>query len=80
MPKNGYNYDHLKTSLERALSILGDSSKRNLMFYMTTHYGISFDGGQCSITEIEDALKGVFGSGSTIITERMYKELQSLPE
>jgi hypothetical protein len=50
------------------------------MFYMTTHYGISFDDGQCSITEIEEALRGVFGSGSTIITQRMYKELQSLPE
>lgn len=80
MPKNGYNYDRLKTSLERALSVLGDTSKENLMFYMTAHYGISFDEGQCSITEIENALRGVFGSGSTIITDRMYKELQTLPE
>jgi hypothetical protein len=80
MPKNGYNYDRLKRSLERALSVLGDSSKENLMFYMTTHCGISFDEGQCSITEIENALRGVFGSGSMIIIDRMYKELQILSE
>jgi hypothetical protein len=79
MPKNGYNY-RLKASLERALSVLGDSSKQVLMFYMTDHYGISFDDRKCSIGEIEAALKGVLGSGSAIITERMYKELQSLPE
>jgi hypothetical protein len=80
MPKNGYNYDHLKTSLERALNILGDSSKQNLMVYMKAHCGISFESGRCSITEIENALHCVFGSGATIITERMYRELQTLPE
>lgn len=79
MPKNGYNY-RLKASLERALGVLGDSSKQILMFYMADHYGISFDDRECSIGEIEAALKGVLGSGYTIITERMYKELQSLPE
>ncbi len=80
MPKNGYNYDRLESSLERALSVLGDSSKQNLMLYIATHFGISFDEGQCSITEIENALREVFGSGSTIITDRMYNELQTLPE
>jgi hypothetical protein len=50
------------------------------MLYIATHFGISFDEGQCSITEIENALREVFGSGSTIITDRMYNELQTLPE
>ena len=79
MPKHGYNY-RLKASLEQALSVLGDPSKQILMFYMADHHGISFDGRECSIGEIEAALKDVLGAGSTIITERMYKELQSLPE
>ena len=79
LPKNGYNYDRLKSSLERALSVLGDSSKQNLLLYLTTQ-GISFEEGQCSVAEIENALKGVFGSGSTIITDRMHRELQSIPE
>jgi hypothetical protein len=80
MPKNGYNYDRLRTSLERALSVLGDSSKQVLLFYMAEHCGISFDDRKCSIAEIESALKSVLGAGSSIITERMYKELQSMPE
>ena len=79
LPENGYHYDRLKSSVERALSVLGDSSKQNLILYMTTHCGISFEEGQCSVAEIENALKGVFGSGSTIITDRMHRELQSIP-
>ena len=77
MPKHGYNY-HLKASLERALDILGDSSKQILLLYMTEQQGISFD--KCTISEIEAALKGILGTGSALITERMYRELQSLPE
>jgi hypothetical protein len=79
MPKNGYNY-RLKASLERALSSLGESSKQVLMFYMTDQCGISFDRRECSIVEIEAALKSVLGSGAAIITESMYKDLQSMPE
>lgn len=79
MPKNGYN-NRLRTSLERALSVLGDSSKQVLMFYMAEHCGISFDDRKCSIAQIESALKSILGAGSSIITERMYKELQALPE
>lgn len=77
MPRHGYNY-RLKISLERALSILGEPSKQVLMFYITHQCGISFE--KCSMSEIEVALKGILGSGSVIITERMYRELQSLPE
>ena len=80
MPRNGYNYERLRTSLERALSVLGDSSKQVLLFYMAEHCGISFDDRKCSVDEIESALKSVLGAGSSIITERMYKELQSMPE
>jgi hypothetical protein len=43
MPKNGYNHNGIKTSLERALSILGDRSKQILMLYMAENCGISFD-------------------------------------
>jgi hypothetical protein len=80
MPRNGYNYDQLKTSLERALSVLGDSSRQVLLLYMAKHCGISFDDRKCSVDEIESALKSVLGAGSSIITERMYKELESMPE
>lgn len=62
------------------MSILGDHSKQILMVYMAENCGISFDKKGCSIADIESALKGILGSGSAIITEQMYKELQSLPE
>jgi hypothetical protein len=78
MPKHGYNY-RLKISLERALDILGDSSKQILLLHLT-HRGISFEK-ECSISDIEAALKGILGSGSALITERMYRDLQqSVPE
>ena len=80
MPRNGYNHDGLRTSLERALSILGEHSKQILMLHLTERYGISFDKRNCSFSEIEYALKGVLGSGYSIITERMYKELRSMTE
>ncbi|AFU59766.1 MAG: hypothetical protein QXX64_00565 [Nitrososphaera sp.] len=79
MPRNGYNYNLLRISLERALSVLGESSKQILLFYMAEHCGISFDR-KCSLAEIESALRSVLGSGSAIITKRMYKELQSMTE
>jgi hypothetical protein len=79
MPINGYNY-RLRTSLERALSVLGESSKQLLMLYLVEQCDISFDGGKCSIAEIESSLKSILGSGASIITQRMYKELQSLPQ
>jgi hypothetical protein len=79
MPKNGYNYYQIRVSLERALDVLGESSKRILMFYLAKHCGMSFEKG-FSIREIEVALSGILGSGAAIITDRMYRELQTMPE
>jgi hypothetical protein len=79
MPKNGYNYYQIRTSLERALNVLGEPSKRILMFYIAKHCGMSFEKG-CSIQEIEIALSGILGSGAAIITDRMYRELQAMAE
>lgn len=79
MPQHGYNL-RLKTSLEKALSVLGESSKKTLISYMTEQCGISFDDGKCSIPQIEAALKGILGSGSTIITDIMSRDLDSIPE
>jgi hypothetical protein len=31
-------------------------------------------------SEIEVALRGILGSGAAIITDRMYRELQAMPE
>jgi len=80
MPKNGYNYHQIMLSLERALDVMGESSKKTLMFHIAKHYGISFEGKGCSIGEIEAALKGILGSGAAIITDRMYRELQAMAE
>ena len=77
MSKNGYRDDRLVASLEYALSVLGESSKQTMIYYMTKYYGISFGGGRTSsLAEIEAALRGILGSGSDIITERLYSELQ----
>jgi hypothetical protein len=79
MPENGYNSDQFRISLERALDVFGESSKRTLMFYLAKHCSMSFDKG-CSIREIEVALSGILGFGATIIADRMYRELQTMPE
>ncbi len=80
MPKNGYKYYQIKISLERALDVLGEPAKQTLMFYLAKHCSISFDDRGCSVREIESALKDIFGSGASIITDRMYRELQAMPE
>ena len=80
MPRNGYEQDMLKVSLDRALNILGDSFRQAIIHYMTEYYGISFTSGKCSAMDIESALKGMLGEGSKLITDRMYKELQSMNE
>jgi hypothetical protein len=78
VPRNGYKQDVVKISLDRALNILGDSFKRAIIFYMTEYYGISWTAGKCSVSDIESALKSMLGEGSKLITDRMYKELESM--
>jgi hypothetical protein len=78
MPQHGYNL-RLKTSLEKALDVLGEPSKKTLMFYVTEQCGISFES-NCSIPQIESALKGILGAGSKIITDMMYSDLERIPE
>jgi hypothetical protein len=79
MPKNGYKSDWVRQSLDSALGVLGDSSKQTMMFYMTKHYGITFDGSKKhSVGEIEDALKGILGPGYAIVAERMHFELAKI--
>ena len=77
MSKNGYRDDRVMPSLEYALSVLGESSKQAMIYYMTKYYGISFGGSNTSsLQEIEAALRGILGSGADIITERLRSELQ----
>ena len=79
MPRNSYRHNTIKRALENALSMVGEPSKQTLMFYMSRYYGISFDGdSECSTEEIELALRGILGSGSQIITERLHAELGRL--
>jgi len=80
IPKNGYKYHQIRISLERALDVLGEPAKQNLMFYLTKYNTMSLDDKNCSVREIEVALKGILGSGAALITDRMYRELQSMPE
>ncbi|MGH9922191.1 MAG: hypothetical protein ACRD38_05525 [Nitrososphaerales archaeon] len=79
MSRNGYNgYNELaRLSLEKALDILGESSKNTLIYYLTRQYGITTFS---NVTEIQLALKSILGTGAYVIIEGMESEMQRLAE
>lgn len=61
------------------MDVLSEPSKKALLFYMTQHYNISFESGkECTLSEVESALNGIFGTGVSIITEMIYHEMAAL--
>jgi hypothetical protein len=61
------------------VDVPSEPSKKALLFYMTQHYNISFESGnECTLSEVESALSGIFGAGASIITEVICHEMAAL--
>ena len=58
------------------MDVLSEPSKKALLFYMTQYYNISFESGkECTLSEVECALNGIFGAGASIITGMIYRQM-----
>jgi hypothetical protein len=52
---------NMARALERSLAMLGEPSKKALLFHLTHTLKIPMDKKNCSLEEIEGALKKIFG-------------------
>ena len=58
------------------MDVLSEPSKKALLFYMTEYYNISFESGkECTLSEVESALNGIFGASASIITGMIYRQM-----
>ncbi len=62
-------------ALERSLGILGEPSKNALLFHLTHTYKIPVDMKNCSLEEIESALRQILGEGASLLVASINKEL-----
>jgi hypothetical protein len=61
------------------VDLLSEHSKKALLFYMTQYYNISFESGkECTLSEVESALNGIFGTSASIITWMIYHQMAAL--
>lgn len=63
--------------LHKTLDILGDSSKKALLHYLDSEYGIRVFGAEpISIEELKKALNSMFGqAGCDLLIQNLYKEI-----
>jgi hypothetical protein len=71
----GNNVDVAK-ALDRSLDMLGEPSKKALLFHLTHTFKIPVDRKSCSLEEIEGALKQVLGEGATLVVASINSELE----
>jgi len=64
---------NMTNALERSLDILGDPSKKALLFYLTHTFKVPVK--DCSVEEIEGALKKILGEGASIVVASITDEL-----
>jgi hypothetical protein len=58
------------------VDVLSEPYKKALLFYMTQYYNISFESGkECTLSEVESALNGIFGASASIITGMIYRQM-----
>jgi hypothetical protein len=62
-------------ALERSLRILGEPSKNALLFHLMHTYKIPVDMKNCSLGEIESALRQILGEGASLLVASINKEL-----
>lgn len=61
-------------ALDRSLDMLGEPSKKALLFHLTHTYKVPI--GDCSLDEIEEALKKILGDGASIVVASINSELE----
>jgi sialic acid synthase SpsE len=69
MPKND-----MAKALDRSLDMLGDQSKKALLFHLTHNYKVPIE--DCSLNDIEGALKEIFGEGASLVVASINSELR----
>lgn len=62
-------------ALDRSLDMLGETSKKALLFHLAHTYKIPIENG-CSLGEIEGALKEMLGEGASLVVASINSELQ----
>ncbi|HJS68676.1 MAG TPA: hypothetical protein VJ730_04575 [Nitrososphaera sp.] len=63
-------------ALDRSLDMLGEPSKKALLFHLKHTLKIPVDRKSCSLEEIEGALKQVLGEGATLVVASINSELE----
>jgi hypothetical protein len=63
-------------ALDRSLDMLGEPSKKALLFHLTHTFKIPIDRKSCSLEEIERALKQVLGEGAMLVIASINSELE----
>jgi hypothetical protein len=63
-------------ALERSLDLLGEPSKKALLFHLTHTFKIPIDRKSCSLEEIEDALRQILGEGASLVVASINNELE----
>lgn len=68
-------------ALERSLGMLGEPSKKALLFHLTHTYKIPVDKKDCCpLEEIKDALRQILGEGASLVVASINKELEKQSE
>lgn len=62
-------------ALERSLDILGEPSKKALLFHLTHTLKVPIEQKNCSVQEIENALKQILGEGASLVVASLNSEL-----
>lgn len=62
-------------AVDRSLDMLGEDSKKALMFHLTHTFKIPLNG-KCSIDEIESALRQILGEGASLVVASINNELK----
>jgi hypothetical protein len=62
-------------ALERSLDMLGEPSKKALLFHLTHTFKISLDK-NCSMEDLESALKEILGESSSLVIASINNELK----
>jgi hypothetical protein len=69
------NQVSMAKALERSLDMLGEPSKKALLFHLTHTLKVPIDKKDCSIEEIEGALKQILGEGASLVVASLNSEL-----
>jgi hypothetical protein len=67
---------NMAKALEKSLNMLGEPSKKTLLFHLTHTFKIPIERKNCSIEEIEGALKQILGEGASLVVALINKELR----